>query len=63
MDGGHVAIAPLPTLQDYVSTHAVLICFPRKRDLDARLRPIGTMGKSILIFRNRVKPVNQKYSA
>ena len=36
-----------------------LICFARKRNLDARLRPIGTTGKSL-------KPVQsfaQKYSA
>jgi hypothetical protein len=26
-------------------------------------RPIGTTGKSLRIFRNRVNPANQKYSA
>jgi hypothetical protein len=27
------------------------------------VRQVGTTGKSLLIFRNRVKPGNQKYSA
>jgi hypothetical protein len=40
-----------------------LICRPRKHDLLQRPRQTGTTGKSFLIFRNRVKPGNQKYSA
>ena len=40
-----------------------LICFARKRNLDAQLRQINMAGKSILIFRNRVKAEKQKYSA
>jgi hypothetical protein len=39
-----------------------LICLSCKLDLDAQLRQINTTGKSLLIFRNRVKPGNQKYS-
>jgi hypothetical protein len=35
----------------------------RKRNLAPRLRQNYPTGKSILIFRNRVKPHNQKYSA
>ena len=31
--------------------------------LRAAREPIGTTAKSLLIFRNRVKPRNQKYSA
>src|SRR5258708_21436008 len=34
-----------------------------KTKIAARLRPIGTTGKSLLIYRNRVKPQNQKYFA
>jgi hypothetical protein len=33
----------------------------RKRNLAARVRQINPPGKSILIFRNHVKPKNQKY--
>jgi hypothetical protein len=40
-----------------------LICFTRKRNRDAQLRQLDMTGKSLLIFRNRVKPGNQKYSA
>jgi hypothetical protein len=40
-----------------------LICLARKRNFNAQLRQTGTTGKSLLIFRNRVKPGNQKYSA
>jgi hypothetical protein len=40
----------------------VLICLSGKRDPTLRLRQINTTGKSLLIFRNRVKPKNQKYS-
>jgi hypothetical protein len=34
----------------------------RKRNLAARVRQINPTGKSLLIFRNRVKPRNKKYS-
>jgi hypothetical protein len=44
-------------------TDCELICLARKRDFCAQLRHTGTTGKSLLIFRNRVKPVKQKYSA
>jgi hypothetical protein len=44
-------------------TDCELICFARKRNLCRRLRHDGTTSKSLLIFRNRVKPGNQKYSA
>jgi hypothetical protein len=37
-----------------------LICLPRKRKFRAALRQTGTTGKSLLLFRNRVKPVAQK---
>jgi len=40
-----------------------LICFSRKRNLDARLRQNNTTGKSLLIFKNSVKSANEKYSA
>ena len=40
-----------------------LICLACKRNLGATLRQINPTGKSLLIFRNRVKPGNQKYSA
>ena len=46
-----------------VATDCELICFARKGNRDAQLRQINMMGKSLLIFRNRVKPGNQKYSA
>jgi hypothetical protein len=49
--GGQVALPPYDFLR------------ARKRNLDAHLRQINTTGKSLLIFRNRVKPENQKYSA
>jgi hypothetical protein len=35
----------------------------RKRNLAGRVRQINPTGKSLLIFRNQVKPGNQKYSA
>ena len=35
----------------------------RNDDVEAMPPPLGTTGKSLLIFRNRVKPENQKYSA
>ena len=38
-----------------------LLC--AQAQFDAQPRQIGTTGKSLLIFRNRVKPGNQKYSA
>jgi hypothetical protein len=44
----------LPTLRFSASAQA---------QSDVQLRQINTMGKSLLIFRNRVKPENQKYSA
>jgi hypothetical protein len=47
----------------YEAAHCELICLARKRNLDPQLRQINTRGKSLLIFRNRVKPGNQKYSA
>ena len=34
-----------------------------KRNRDAQLRQLDMTGKSLRIFRNRVKPENQKYSA
>ena len=40
-----------------------LICLAHKRNRDAQPRQINTTGKSLLIFRNRVKPGNQKSSA
>lgn len=40
-----------------------LICFVYKRNFSMKLRQINTTGKQLLIFRNRVKPRNQKYSA
>ena len=51
------------TLRFAHPTDCGLICFARKRNFMQRLRQIGTTGKSLLIFRNRVKPRNQKYSA
>jgi len=51
------------TLRFAYPTDRDLICFARKRNRDARLREINMMGKSLRIFRNRVKPRNQKYSA
>ena len=47
----------------YEATLRELICLAGKRNLDAPVRQINTTGKSLLIFRNRVKPANQKYSA
>ena len=47
----------------YKATRRELICLPCKLGLDAPVRPINTTGKSFLIFRNRVKPVSQKYFA
>ena len=44
-------------------TDCELICFACKGNRDAQLRQINVAGKSLLIFRNRVKPGNQKYSA
>jgi hypothetical protein len=44
-------------------TGCELICFARKHNLYVQLRQINPTGKSLLIFRNRVKPGNQKYSA
>jgi hypothetical protein len=44
-------------------TDGELICLARKRNLCVQLRHTGTTGKSLLIFRNRVNPGNQKYSA
>ena len=44
-------------------TDRELICVARKRIACSGLRQINTTGKSFLIFRNRVKPGNQKYSA
>ena len=38
-----------------------LLRFARKRNLAARLRQNTPTGKSVLIFRNDVKPGNQKY--
>ena len=35
----------------------------RKRYLESRVRQINPTGKALLIFRNNVKPGNQKYSA
>jgi hypothetical protein len=40
-----------------------LICLAHKRNFRQRPRQINTAGKSLLIFRNRVKRRNQKYSA
>src|SRR5215207_3080410 len=45
------------------ATCCELICLHCKLDLHAPMRQINTTGKSLLIFRNRVKPGNQKYSA
>jgi len=52
----HIAVLMRATCCD-------LICLPCKLDLDAPVRQINTTGKSLLIFRNRVKPGIQKYSA
>jgi hypothetical protein len=46
------------TLRFAHPTGCGLICLAGKRNLDARLRSIGTTGKSLLIFRNHVKPRN-----
>jgi hypothetical protein len=51
------------TLRFAHPTDCELICLPCKVDLDAPVRQINTTGKSFLIFRNRVKPGDQKYSA
>jgi hypothetical protein len=51
------------TLRFAQPTGCELICFARKHNLDVQLRQINTTGKSLLIFRNRVKSANQKYSA
>ena len=51
------------TLRFAHPTDCELICVARKRNLCAQLRQTGTTGKSLLIFRNRVNPGNQKYSA
>jgi hypothetical protein len=40
-----------------------LICFARKRNFMQRPAANWHDGKSLLIFRNHVKPRNQKYSA
>ena len=40
-----------------------LICLSRNRKFRAGLRQINTTSKSLLIFRNHVKPSPQKYSA
>ena len=47
----------------YEATHRELICLLCKLGPDAPVRQINTTGKSLLIFRNSVKPENQKYSA
>jgi hypothetical protein len=47
----------------YEATHRELICLLCKLGLDAPARQINTTGKSLLIFRNHVKPDNQKYFA
>jgi hypothetical protein len=46
-------LVALPTLSTMVCE---LICFARKRNRDAQPRQINTTGKSLRIFRNRVKP-------
>jgi hypothetical protein len=51
------------TLRFAHPTHRVLICLARKCNHHVHLRHTGTTGKSLLIFRNRVKPGNRKYSA
>jgi hypothetical protein len=51
------------TLRFAHPTGCELICFARKHNLDVQLRQINPTNKSLLIFRNRVKPGNQKYSA
>jgi hypothetical protein len=51
------------TLRFAHPTGCELICFARKHNLDVQLRQINTTGKTLLIFRNGVKPENQKYSA
>jgi hypothetical protein len=51
------------TLRFARPTACELICVARKRNLVRRMRPTGTTGKSLLIFRNRVKPGIEKYSA
>ena len=50
------------TLRFAHPTDCELICLARKRNLCDRLRHTGTT-TSLLIFRNRVNPGNQKYSA
>jgi hypothetical protein len=39
----------------------LLICRDGKSNPDTELRQINATGKSLLIFRNHVKPRNQKY--
>ena len=55
--------AKVGTLRFARPAHRGLICFMRKRNLVQSVRPTGTTGKSLLIFRNRVKPGIEKYSA
>ena len=43
-------------------TDCELICFACKGNLAQPVRPTGTTGKSLLIFRNCVKPRIEKYS-
>jgi hypothetical protein len=43
--------------------HHAVICFARKRNSCDSLRQANATGKSLLIIRNRVKSVAQKYSA
>ena len=43
-------------------TDCELICFACKGNLAQPVRPTGTTGKSLLIFRNCVKPGIEKYS-
>ena len=56
-------VGTLSLYPPYEAVHRELICLARKRNLCAQLRQTGTTGKSLLIFRNRVNPGNQKYSA
>jgi hypothetical protein len=48
---------------DHIVHFARGVASRAKRNLAVRVRQINPTGKSLLIFRNRVNPENQKYSA
>jgi hypothetical protein len=57
-NGGHASLWP-----PYEAARRELICFAPKRNFMQWPATNWRDGKSLLIFRNRVNPGNQKYSA